>query len=132
VRAVYYIESPYQHNQVHHRAIYRIAETGTEQVVAEAPGKEGTHVIIGAVRASPNELYLAYVVDSKKQAFLAGPRNELFIRDLATGREKKIAKYGYMGNLIWSPDGKRLYFAGGEYSSDSAVRVVDVAATFSR
>jgi hypothetical protein len=131
VHAVYYISSPYQHNQADHRTIYRIAEAGTEQVVVEAPGKKGTHVIIEAIRASPNERYMAYVVDSKKQAFLSGSRNELFIRELASGREKRIAKYGYMGNLIWSPDSDRLYFAGGEYSSDSAVRIVDVAATFS-
>lgn len=132
VRAVYYVSSPYQHNQAHHRAIYRITGAGSENVIVEAPGRTRTHVIIGAVRASPNDRYLAYVVESKKQAFLAGPKNELFIRELASGREKRIAKYGYMGNLIWSPDGERLYFAGGEYASDSAVRVVDVAATFSK
>jgi len=69
-------------------------------------------------------------VSSKRQELLAGPREELFIRDLVNGREKMVAKYGYMSNLIWSPNGERLSFPGGEYESDRAVRVVDVAATF--
>jgi hypothetical protein len=131
VRAVYFVESPYQHNQVDHRAIYRIAEVGTEQVVVEAPGKKRVHVVVGAVRVSPDERYLAYTVNSKKQAFLSGPREEVFIMDLGTGEEKRVAKHSYTGNLSWSPDGRRLYFAGGEYASDSAVRVVDAVATFS-
>jgi hypothetical protein len=36
-----------------------------------------------------------------------------------------------IGNLIWSAAGERLYFAGGGYSSDAAVRVVDVKEAFS-
>ena len=127
IRSVYYCgESGHRTNM-----ILRLQETGEEEVIVEREKKKRTMLTIASVRVAPDERYLAYVVDSKKQEFLAGPREELFIRELATGREKKIARYGYMGNLIWSPDGNRLYFAGGEYSSDSAVRVVDVAATFS-
>ncbi len=132
VQAVYYVSSPFQHNQVHHRSIYRITEVGDEQVVVEREKKGATMVGIAGIRVSPDARYLAYVVDSKKQAFLSGPQEELFIRELETGHEKRIAKYGFMSNLIWSPDSDRLYFAGGEYSSDSAVRIVDVAATFGR
>jgi len=132
VRAVYYVDSPYQRNQAHHRAVLRIANVGDEEVVTEAPARKRTMVVIGAVRASPDGQYLGYTVDSKEQAFFAGTRITLWIRDLVSGQEKKIATYGYMGNLIWSPDNRRLYFAGGEYDSDCAVRVVDVAATFAR
>jgi hypothetical protein len=131
-RTVYYVSSPFQHRQAHYRVIYRIDAAGPEGIVVEKDEKKGTLMSIASIRVSPDERYMAYVVHSKKQAFLSGPREELFIKELVTGREQKIAKYTYMGNLIWSPDGKRLYFAGGEYSSDSAVRVVDVAATFSK
>lgn len=127
IRAVYYRgEGPYRTNM-----ILSLQEAGEEKVVVERQERKGTMLTIAGVRVSPDERYLAYVVHSKKQAFLSGPREELFIRELATGREKKITRYGYMGNLIWSPGSSRLYFAGGEYSSDSAVRIVDVTATFS-
>ena len=128
IRCVYYRgEGPFRTHM-----ILLLRQDGDEEVVVEREEKRGTLMSIASLRVSPDERFLAYVVDSKKQAFLAGPREELFIKELATGREKRIAKYGYMGNLIWSPDGDRLYFAGGEYSSDSAVRVVDAAATFAR
>jgi hypothetical protein len=128
VRAVYYRgEGPYRTNM-----ILRLRTEGPEEVIVERTEKKRTMMVIAGLRVSPDERYLAYKVNSKKQAFLAGPQNDLFIRDLTIGREKKIARYGYMGNLIWSPDSHRLYFAGGEYASNCAVRVVDVDATFKR
>ena len=89
-------------------------------------------VTIASLRVSPDERFLAYVVHSKKQAFLSGPSEEIFVMDLGAGGEKKVAEHSYAGNLIWSPDGNRLYFAGGAYSSDCAVFIVDVATTFSQ
>ncbi len=112
--------------------ILRLRAEGEEEVVVEREEKKGTMMIIAGLRVSPNERYLAYTVNSKKQAFLAGPRDEIFVMDLQTGKEIRVARYSYSGNLIWSPDSDRLYFASGEYSSDSAVRIVDVAATFGR
>ena len=112
--------------------ILRLGPDGDEELVVEREEKRGILLAITCVRVSPDERYLAYVVNTKKQEFLAGPREELLIRELTGGHEKRIARYGYMGNLIWSPDSQRLYFAGGEYSSDSAVRVVDVPAVFER
>lgn len=132
VGAVYYVSSPYQLQQGDDIAVYRITDAGKEEVVLEVPERGGVHVIIGSVRVSPNERFLAYTVDSKKQAFMSAPREVLFIRELATGREKRIAEYEDVGNLIWSPGGSRLYFAGGEYSSDTAVYIVDVGATFAQ
>ncbi len=128
VRAVYYWES--RSNRVN--AVLRVRDTGDKELVVDRRQSQGTMVAIAALRVSPDERYLAFVVHSKKQEFLAGPREELFIRDLQTGQEKLIASYGRMGNLIWSPAGQRLYFAGGGYASDSAVRVADVEAIFQR
>lgn len=124
VRTVYYRGEDPQRSS----SIFRIREDGSEEVVVEKQRKERTFTIIMSVRVSRDERYLAYVLHSKKDALMAGPREEIFIRELETGREKRIAAYAYTGNLIWSPSGDRLYFAGGAYDSDSAVRVVDVKA----
>ena len=128
VSSIYFVgEGPYRTNM-----ILRLGSDGDEQLLVEREEKAGVLLAIASVRVSPDERYLAYVVNTKKQEFLAGPREDLFIRDLKGARERRIAQYGYMSNLIWSPDSRRLYFAGGEYSSDSAVRVVDVPAVFER
>jgi dipeptidyl aminopeptidase/acylaminoacyl peptidase len=129
VEAIYYVTSPFQLEQAHHRAIYR-ATGVAEQVVTEVPDLALGLVSIANVRASPDGRYLAYVAYSKPEGFLAGSRDALFIRELRSGREKKIATYGDISNEAWSPDSKRLYFAAGEYNSESAVRIVDVTATF--
>lgn len=128
IRSIYYRgEGPYRT-----RMILRLRDAGEEELIVEREKRKGTMLNIASLRVSPDERYLAYVVDSKKQAFFAGSRAELLIRDIASGRELKIATYGYLSNVIWSPDSERLYFAGGEYETDSAVRVVDVTATFSK
>jgi hypothetical protein len=106
--------------------IVRILEDGDETVIVERRQEIGVMVAIATLRVSPDEKYLAYIVHSKKQAFLAGPDEELFIRDLQTGREEKIASHPTMSNLIWSPDGARLYFAGSLLWGDGMAYVVDV------
>lgn len=127
IQSVYYVGgSPHRMH-----LILRLGMRGDEEVIVEKEKRDGTLMTIECVRVSPDTQYLAYVLYSKRMAFLSGPRNELFVKELATGREKRIAKHGYMSNVAWSPDGERLYFAGGGYSSDAAVRVADIAATFS-
>lgn len=126
VRAIYYWGSG--PNRVN--AVLRVRENSDEQLVVDRHQKQGTNIVIAALRVSPDDRYLAYVVHSKKQEFLAGPREELFIRDLQTGGEKRIASHGAMGNLIWSADGKRLYFAGGLLGGDGSGYVVDINGVF--
>ena len=129
VEAVYYVASPFQ-PQDDHRTVYRVTQDTGEVVVVEVPDRRGVVVVINAVRVSPRGRYLAYVRHSKVRHLFGGVRQELLIRDLSTQRELEVATYGFMSNLIWSPNSERLYFAGGEYETDSAVRVVDVAAAF--
>lgn len=126
VRAIYYWGSG--HDRVN--AILRVTEISDEEKIVDRHQKQGTNIVIAAIRVSPDERNLAYVVHSKKQEFLAGPREELFIRDLQTGDEKLVATHGSMGNLIWSPRGERLYFAAGGIGSDGTVYVVDVESVF--
>lgn len=126
VRAIYYWGSGADRVN----AVLRVRENGDEEKIVDRHQKQGTMVAIAALRVSPDEKYLAYVVHSKKQEFLAGPREELFIRDLQTGDEKRVAAHGSMGNLIWSPRGERLYFAAGRIGSDGTVYVVDVESAF--
>lgn len=126
VRAIYYWGTgPDRVN-----AILRVRENDSEEKIVDRHQKQGTNIVIAAIRVSPDEEYLAYVVHSKKQEFLAGPREELFIRELRTGDEKLVAVHGSMGNLIWSPRGERLYFAAGGIGSDGTVYVVDVESAF--
>lgn len=128
VFSIYYRESrPNRTN-----AILRVRDGSEGEVIVERHQQQGTRVMISGLRVSPDQRYLAYIVRSKKQEFLSGPREELFIRELRTGEEKLITSYGSIGNLIWSPAGERLYFAGGGIASDGAVRIVDVAAAFSQ
>lgn len=127
VRSVYYRGS--RPNRTH--TILRLRPGGQEELIVDRHRSEGTMVTIATLRVSPDEKYLAYVVHSKKQEFLSGPREDLFIRELETAREMKVASYSLMGNLIWSPGSGRLYFAGGGLTSDAAVRVIDVVGTFS-
>jgi hypothetical protein len=73
---------------------------------------------------------LAYHVHSKKQAFLSGPQEDIYILDLDSREEKRIGRYSSAGNLIWSRDSGQLYLAGRDFSDRAAVYVVDVAETF--
>ena len=112
--------------------VFRLREDGDEKLILEKQGKKGTLSVIARVRVSPDERYLAYDLHSKKQEFLTGPRERVFILDLDTHKEKKVATHGYVSNLMWSPDGNRLYFAAGEYEDYAGIYCVNVPATFSR
>jgi hypothetical protein len=128
VAAIYYVDSPLHPEQNDLRTIYE-ARDKAERPVVHVPSKAPVMNLVSCVRVSPDARLLAYVVDSKKPDLFAGPRDALFIRDLTSGHERKVAEYMYVSNLSWSRDGRRLYFASGEYDSDGGVRIVDVAAT---
>jgi hypothetical protein len=128
MRAVYYRgEGP---GRTH--MILRLRENGEEEVVVERELKKDTFLTIARARVSPDERCLAYAVYSSGLGFFSGGYEELFIMDLNNGDQKRVARHQFIGNLIWSANGDRLYFAGGEYDSNSAVFIVNVAATFSR
>ena len=145
VRAVYFLgDRPYETH-----LIYRFRGLGAKELVidaktgkttvseskespAEIERREGVKLTVRSVRVTRDERYLAYVVYYVKQSFLSSGHDELFIMDLGTGSLKRVAKHLFIGNVIWSPEGDRLYYAGAQYVSDAAVRVVDVPSTFSR
>lgn len=132
VTAVYYVRTIDEEHPDDRRSIYRLSDDGdSPEVVVNELASEGVMIQIVSVRVSPDGRYLAYVVDSKKQAFLSPHRKELRMMDLTSSKDKRVGTYNDTGNLIWSGDGNRLYFAA-EHGSDAAVYVVDASATFKR
>jgi hypothetical protein len=130
IRSVYYVRKPDHGRWDHYRSVYRLRGEGPQETLVELPAKKHVMISIVGVRVSPDERSLAYHVHSKKQAFLSGPREEIYILDLDSREEKRIGRYSSAGNLIWSRDSGRLYFAGRDFSNRAAVYVVDVAETF--
>jgi hypothetical protein len=87
IRSIYYEhrgEGP-PHGRL---TILRQREVGEDEVIVERKWRKRTLMSFGSVRVSPDERYLAYVVDSKRMEFFAGHRERLFIRDLSSGRER--------------------------------------------
>jgi hypothetical protein len=80
------------------------------------------------VRVSPDERYLAFVVE--ETPLVAIPfayRCELYIVDLRSGRKARIAnRYRHASGILWTSDSQRFYFAA--VSQEHGVYVVDVAA----
>lgn len=130
IRSVYYVRKPDHGRWDHYRSVYRLRGEGPQETLVELPAKKHVMISIVGVRVSSDERFLAYHVHSKKQAFLSGPREDIYILDLDSREEKTIGTYSSAGNLIWSRDGKRLYFAALDSSDKAAVYVVDVAETF--
>jgi hypothetical protein len=130
IRSVYYVRKPDHGRWDHYRSVYRLRGEGPQETLVELPAKKHVMISIVGVRVSPDERFLAYHVHSKKQAFLSGPREEIYILDLDSREEKRIGRYSSAGNLMWSRDGKRLYFAALDSSDKATVYVVDVAETF--
>ncbi len=92
--------------------VEKIAPDGSKSILFQKHIR-GRSTVVKRLRVSPNEQYLAYSVYSKLNAPipLPGGRDDVYIRYLPTGKEKKIASYSATGNFIWSPDSKQLYFA---------------------
>ena len=69
---------------------------------------------IRALRVSPDERYLAYIMGKVLITPIPLPApDHVRIVDLETREEKRLPrKYGLMTNLVWSRDGTRLYFGG--------------------
>jgi hypothetical protein len=92
--------------------VEEIGPDGTITVLFQKQIK-GRFTTIKRLRVSPDEEFLAYSVYSKLRAPipLPGGRDDIYIRHLPTGKEKRIASYSAAGNFMWSSDSKRLYFA---------------------
>ena len=56
---------------------------------------------------------------------------DVYVLNLETGKERLIAKHRFVGGLMWSPGGERLYFAGsGKRGDDPGIFVVSMDDVF--
>lgn len=114
------------------KKILRFRRNGSKDTLVEVQSRFRT-ATVSAIRISPDETYLAYTVNSKIKSPVPLPdmREEVFVLHLESKREKKLGRFRSVGNLIWSPDGRRLYYAGhnGDFT-DMGVYRVDVGRLF--
>ncbi len=69
---------------------------------------------IGEMRVSPNERYVAYTLGTNLRSAMPLPtlRNEVRVLDLHTRVDRRVpGSFRVTGNLMWSPDSRRLYYA---------------------
>ena len=111
-------------------SLYSFAATAGSQKVMQFPG-ESSQI------ASPNGRYVLVNVDSESEehALALGDNHALYLRDLRTGKEKKIYTYGRKVEALWSPRGNRLMisdYGGCDYANciiflfDTARSPIDV------
>lgn len=81
---------------------------------------------------SPDGRYLAYVDSRRARRSGAGVRNELFLADLKTGRQRRIAALIEAEFVPWSLDSRRVYLANGDDGPPYRVRVIDAERLFGR
>lgn len=94
--------------------VFRVDKTGKSEVVVRK-NKYFRDTSIDEVRISPDGRYVAYILWSKLESPipLPGSKNEIFILEIKTGKERKIfSGFRLTTNLIWSADSARLYFGG--------------------
>lgn len=93
--------------------IERVDPDGTRTIVLEKK-RMFKDADIGDLRVSPNERYLAYVLTTHLKSPIPLPtlRDEVYVLDLEKGEELRVpGDFRITGNLIWSADSKRLYYA---------------------
>lgn len=85
-------------------------------VVGESSKKYlGMTTEFAQLRVSPDQHYLAYCVNYSLNVPIvpgSGWVEYLYIKNLKSGREVRIAARSSLSNLVWSRDSGRLYFAG--------------------
>jgi hypothetical protein len=93
--------------------IEKVRSDGTTEVLVEHE-RALKKLNVGSLRVSPDEEYVAYELVSQLRSPVPLPtmRHELFVRHIPTGTGQRVmATYRLMGNLMWSADSKRLYYA---------------------
>jgi hypothetical protein len=96
-------------------SLYCFTATAGSQKAIQFPGE------ISQI-ASPNGRYVLVNVDSEseEQTLYLGDNHALYLRDLKTGKEKKIYAYGRHVKTLWSPKGTRLMisdYGGSDYAN---------------
>ena len=79
---------------------------------------------VHCVRVSPDGRYFAYSVHGKLKLPMPSPDRsaEVYLLDVESGERRKVWSCGYVSNLVWSADGRTLYF-GSEGWRNSVCRL---------
>ena len=93
--------------------IDRVSEDGSvERIFAES--RTLRRVEVDVLLISPDEQLLAFRLTTEVRSPVPLPtiRDELHVLNLATGEHRRVGgSYRLMGNMMWSEDSKRLYYA---------------------
>lgn len=126
-----YAANMYRWNNESNSIVSDTPGQGAKRIFDVSGGGFFSRTVLGELRVSPNESYLAYIVASRPR-FIPSPVNQdnVHVIDLASGRDQLICRFRLAGNLQWSPDGNRLYLTGNNPDETRGVYVINVAKAF--
>lgn len=113
-------------------AIVSQREGELRQAVVRVPGSKLLAGGPNAFSPSPDGRYLAYVDSRRTRRSDVGVRHELFLVDLKSGQQRRIAALIEAEFVPWSRDSRHVYFANCADGPPYVVRLVDVNRVFGR
>jgi hypothetical protein len=115
------------------REIYALQPDVKGRKITDAPGDDlffKTHP--GQLRASPGETYLAYIVYYQPRILSPAGKDAVRVVDIASGKDREVCRFRYVGAMLWSADGSKLYLAVGDDFAPGGVYIVDIDKAFKR
>ena len=87
----------------------------------------GTIYAIGAAGGTPSQLHAGYLPafspDGTQIAYAETPAGSIWVANADGSSPVQVATDHFLSKLVWSPDGKRIAYISGSYSSGFAVSV---------